>query len=125
MSNNPKWEPGAVKLTTGEDAIIKYIQESDPNYRYIGMAHVINGRSFTWKPMAWTVKGLEFPYCTEGSHNLVPPAKRIMRVFKVINVFKDGSSCSYNTVEDADMIGAGCVFARIIVDEQVTEGQGL
>lgn len=76
MNNDLKWEPGAVKLNTGEDAIIQYIQESDPNYRYIGMAHVSNGRSWTWKPMAWTNKGLEFPYCTEGSRNLVPPKKK-------------------------------------------------
>lgn len=125
MSNIPKWELGAVKLTTGEDAVIQYVQESSNQYRYIGMAHISNGRSFSWKPMAWTDIGLEFPYCTEGSRNLARPSKKIQHIKGVLLVYDNGAVVWVHDRANARTINTSKCFALITIDEYLREGQGL
>lgn len=80
MSNQPKWEPGAVKLVDGSDAVIHYIQHASTNKRYIGMRHEKLSFGNAWIPMAWTVDGYEYPPPSDPflPHNtkLVPPPKQ-------------------------------------------------
>lgn len=126
MSNNSKWELGAVKLTTGEDARILYVQETSFVYRYIGMVCESNGRLDEWKPISWTDKGLEFPYCTEESRNLVPTPKKTVRVRGWMNVNADGSIELWEAKERANEFAHISRVALRFVDlGEVEEGEGL
>lgn len=128
MSNQPKWEPGAVKLLDGSDAIIHYVQHASTNMRYIGMRQQKVPFGNTWTPMAWTVDGYEYPPTSDPflPHNtkLVPPSKKTMRIKGRLYVYNDKTTLfAYD--DDEVRPDKSNLFASFQVDEFVKEGEGL
>lgn len=129
MSNQPKWEPGTVKLVDGSDAVIHYIQHSEANLRYIGMRLVEKGNSYAWVPIVWTVDGYEYlPHSREllpdSNARLVPPPKKSMRIKGRLYVYNDKTTLfAYD--DDEVRPDKSSLFASFQVDEFVKEGEGL
>jgi hypothetical protein len=131
--SSPKWEPGAVKLVDGSDAIIHYVQHTTVNTRYIGMRQEkkVIGGGHIWVPMAWTVDGYEYLPTSDpglGTHTdrtkLVPPPKRTMRIKGRLYVYNDMTTLfAYD--DDEVRPAMSNLFASFQVDEFIREGEGL
>lgn len=129
MSNVPKWEPGAVKLVDGSDAIIHYVQHATVNTRYIGMRkEKAIGGGHIWVPIAWTVDGYEYPPTNDPflphSTKLVPPPKKSMRIKGRLYVYNDKTVVFAHDDDEARPSNVG-LFCSFQVDESVKEGEGL
>lgn len=128
MSNQPKWEPGAVKLVDGSDAVIHYVQHATVSTRYIGMRQEKVRDGHIWVPMAWTVDGYEYPPEPDPflpyKHKLVPPPKKTMRIKGRLYVYNDKTTLfAYD--DDEVRPDKSNLFASFQVDEYVKEGEGL
>ena len=120
--SNPKWEKGPVKLVDGSEAWIFFVQPESRHQRYIGKFKDNDGE---WRAMHWCDAG-RVPYTTTGyAKNLAPPPKKKVRVRKWINVNADGGSSTYNAEKDAARYHEPNLFARLFIDIEVEEGQGL
>ena len=130
MSDTPKWEPGAVKLVDGSDAIIHHVQFSSNTMRYIGMRRGKLLDCYVWIPTAWTLHGYEYvPHpdivlLPNNATKLVPPAKKTMRIKGGLYVYEDKTVVFAYDDEEAQPPRANR-FACIAIDQFVKEGEGL
>ena len=128
MSDTPKWEPGAVKLVDGSDAVIHHVQFSSNTMRYIGMRREKLGNVYTWVSTAWTMDGYEYPPTNDPflphSTKLVPPAKKTMRIKGRLYVYSDKTVVFAYDDDEMRPVMAGR-FCSFQVDQLVKEGEGL
>jgi hypothetical protein len=61
----------------------------------------------------------------DHERNLAPPPKKTVRVQRWININADGGSSTWDKEIDADNCKAPNFIARLVIDELVTEGDGL
>lgn len=116
-----KWQIGSVKLVNETEAIIDAINENQEDFRYVGRQRL----GSTWMPAGWHACG-RMMYATKGTGlDLAPPPKKTVRLQRWINVNFDGSSNTWDTKKFAEKNRKDDFMACLIIDEIVTEGQGL
>jgi hypothetical protein len=125
MSNH-KWQIGAVKLASGEEAFIDAINEGQDANRYTGRVRSVENNQ--WVAAAWHLNGRyagDLFLRENNTLNLAPPPKKTVRVQAWLVVYANGGSCKFHDKADAIVEAKALGFALIPIDREVTEGDGL
>lgn len=117
-----KWEVGPVKLVNGSDAEILRINDQNNWMKYVGVRRV----GLNWYPFAWDLYGIPSDSApNENKLSLAPPPKKTMRFVRFVNVYLDDSYSFHRTDQEARAAAFDDLFATIVIDREVTEGEGL
>lgn len=118
----PQWKTGAARTLDGSEAHIDFIQSDSEDHRYIGRVLFKDGE---WVSMDWNSAGVRYGCIDKYQLNLAPTPKKTVRVRRWINVDFDGESQVWSTEGGAENNRTDDFMALLVLDEVVTEGDGL